>query len=61
MSKVYVLQVQGWGDSEDAFYNTGVFSTRAKAAAAEKQLLKEAAADGLPDAVTQIEALELDA
>ena len=61
MSKVYVLQVQGWGDSEDAFYNTGVFSTRAKALSAEKQLLKEAAEDGLPDAVTQIETLELDA
>jgi len=61
MSKVYVLQVQGWGDDEDAFYNTGVYSTKAKALAAEKTLLKEAAADGMPDAVTQIEALELDA
>jgi len=61
MTKVYVLQVQGWGDREDAFYNTGVFSTKAKAAAAERTLIKEAAADGLTDAVTQIETLELDA
>ena len=28
MTKVYVLQVQGTGDDEDAFENIGVFTTQ---------------------------------
>ena len=26
--KAYILQVQGWGDSEDEFVNVGVFSSK---------------------------------
>jgi hypothetical protein len=57
---VFILQVQGWGDSEDAFYNTGAFSSRELAEAAETRLRAEALADGLEDVVTEIESLELD-
>jgi len=34
MTKVYIVQIQGWGDSEDEFYNMGTYSTRSKAEAA---------------------------
>ena len=61
MTKVYVVQVQGWGDSEDAFYNTGAYTTRALATKAVKQLVAEAHTDGLDDVVTQIEELSIDA
>jgi len=57
---VFILQVQGWGDREDAFYNTGAFSSRELAEAAETRLRAEALADGLEDVVTEIESLELD-
>ena len=56
---VYILQAQGYGDLEDAFYNTGVYSTMELAQSAERILLDEALADGL-EAVTNIEMLELD-
>jgi hypothetical protein len=56
---IYVVQVQGWGDSEDAFYNTGAYTTKALAAKAVKQLVAEALADGLDDVVTNIEELAL--
>ena len=39
MDKVYIVQVQGWGDNENEFYNVGAFSTRAKAEADVKKLL----------------------
>ena len=39
MDKVYILQVQGWGDNENEFYNMGAFSTRAKAEADVEELL----------------------
>jgi hypothetical protein len=29
--QVFVLQAQGYGDDEDAFYTCGVYSTRQKA------------------------------
>ena len=60
MTKVYVLQVQGWGDDENAFYNTGAYSTRAGAVKAERALVKEAEADGLTNVITNIEALSVD-
>jgi hypothetical protein len=28
MQKVYIVQVRGWGDDEDAMYNISVFSSR---------------------------------
>ena len=56
---VYILQAQGFGDLEHAFYNTGVYSTKERAESAERILLDEALVDGL-EAVTNIEMLELD-
>ena len=28
MQTVYIVQVRGWGDDEDAYYNIAAFSTR---------------------------------
>jgi len=56
---VYILQAQGYGDLEDAFYNVGVYSTMERAQNAERILLDEALEDGA-DAVTNIEMLEMD-
>jgi hypothetical protein len=61
MQKVYIVQVQGWGDDEDAFYNTGVYSSRVNAETAQRNLIAEALEDGLEDVVTDIEEMELDA
>jgi len=61
MQKVYILTVQGWGDDEDAFYNTGVYSSRVNAETAQRNLIAEALEDGLEDVVTNIEEMELDA
>ena len=61
MQKVYIVQVQGWGDDENAMYNVGAFSTRAKADAHIKQLLAEAHTDGLDDVVTDVEVITVDA
>ena len=57
---VYILQAQGWGDLEDAFYNVGVYSTRERAESAERNLISEAHEDGMAEAVTNIEMLEMD-
>jgi hypothetical protein len=61
MQKVYIVKVQGWGDDEDAFYNTGAYSTRKLADKAIKKLLKQALADGLDDVVTDVEVISIDA
>ena len=61
MQKVYIVQVQGWGDDEDAMYNVGAFSTRAKADAHIVELVAQAEADGLEDVVTDIEVITVDA
>jgi hypothetical protein len=61
MQKVYIVQVQGWGDDENAFYITGAYSTRAKAEDAVAQLTAEAHTDGLTDVVTDIEVVTVDA
>jgi hypothetical protein len=61
MQKVYIVQVQGWGDDEDAMYNTGAYSTRELAEQAEADLITQAEADGLTDVVTDIEVLTVDA
>jgi hypothetical protein len=39
--QVYIVQIQGWGDDEDEFYNMGTFSTRAKAEAGLEEMLQE--------------------
>ena len=63
MSKVYIVQVQGWGDSEDEFYNMGAYSTRAKAEAALEDLLEGWEADGgtKDEVVHEIEVITVDA
>lgn len=63
MQKVYIVQVQGWGDSEDEFYNMGTCSTRAKANALVEELLTQWEADGCDrdDVVYEIEEMTLDA
>ena len=61
MQTMYVLQVQGWGDDEDAFYVTGVYDSKDAVETAQRNLISEADADGLEDVVTQIETFELNA
>ena len=63
MSKVYILQAQGWGDDENAMYNVGAFSTRAKAEAALEEMLQQWEADGCDrdDVVYEIEPMTVDA
>jgi hypothetical protein len=63
MSKVYIVQIQGWGDSEDEFYNMGAYSTRGKAEAALEDLLQQWEADGCDrdDVVYEIDVNTVDA
>jgi len=61
MKKVYIVQAQGFGDDEDAMYNTGAYTTRALAEQALADLLTQAREDGLEDVVTDIEVLTVDA
>jgi hypothetical protein len=63
MSKVYIVQVQGWGDREDEFYNMGACSTRAKADALVEELLTQWEEDGQDraDVVYEIEVITVDA
>jgi hypothetical protein len=61
MKKVYVLQVQGWGDDEDAFYNTGVFDNIDSLENAKQNLVREAYDDGLTDVVLNVEEFEINA
>jgi hypothetical protein len=63
MKKVFIVQVQGWGDSEDEFYNMGAYSTRAKAEAALEELLVQWEEDGQDraDVVHEIEVITVDA
>ena len=63
MQKVYMVQIQGWGDSEDEFYNVGAYSTRARAEAALEDLLVQWEADGgeRDEVVHEIEVITVDA
>jgi hypothetical protein len=63
MNKVYIVQVQGWGDSEDEFYNMGAYSTRAKAEAALEEMLVQWEEDGgdRADVVYEIDVNTVDA
>jgi hypothetical protein len=60
MKTMFVLQVQGWGDDEDAFENVGVYDSRIGVETAQRNLISEALDDGL-DAITNIEEFELNA
>jgi hypothetical protein len=61
MKKVYIVQVQGWGDDEDAMENIAAFSTRQLADAHVVQLVADALADEIEDIVTDIQVMTLDA
>jgi hypothetical protein len=61
MKKMFVLQVQGWGDDEDAFENVGVYDSRIGVETAQRNLISEALDDGMEDVVTNIEEFELNA
>lgn len=59
MQTMYVLQAQGLGDDEDAFYNIGVYDSKDAVETAQRNFISEAYDDGLEDVVTQIEQFEL--
>jgi len=59
MKQVYILQAQGFGDSESEFYNIAVFSTEAKLNAQLAVLQAEWASDDM-EVVTNIETMEVD-
>ena len=61
MSKVYIVQVQGWGDREDEFYNMGACNTPEQAEALVEELLVSWEEDGQDrtDVVYEIEVMEL--
>jgi hypothetical protein len=61
MKKMFVLQVQGWGDDEYAFENVGVYDSRIGVETAQRNLISEALDDGMEDVVTNIEEFELNA
>ena len=61
MQKVYVLQVQGWGDDEDAFENIGVYDSIDSLENAKQNLVREAYDDWLTDVVLNVEEFEVNA
>ena len=63
MQKIYIVQIQGWGDDESEFYNMGTFSTRAKAEAALEEMLVQWEEDGgdRADVVYEIDVNTVDA
>jgi hypothetical protein len=63
MQKVYSVMIQGWGDSEDEFYNCGTYSTRDKAETALEEMLVQWEEDGCDraDVVYEIDVHTVDA
>jgi hypothetical protein len=62
MQKVYIVQVQGWGEQgEDVFENVSAHSTRELAEQAVIDVTEQAFADGLDDIVTDIVVMTVDA
>jgi hypothetical protein len=57
---VYILQAQGLGDLEDAFYNVGVYSTEEKAKNAEENFVRDFLSEEGFDVATNIEMIEMD-
>lgn len=60
MQTVYVLQAQGLGDLEDAFYNVGVYSTHELAQNAEQNFVRDFVSEEGFEIATNIEMLEID-
>jgi len=61
MQKVYVLQAQGWGDDEDAFYNIGVYDSIDSLENAKQNLTREAYDDCFINIVLNVEEFEVNA
>jgi predicted N-acyltransferase len=57
---VYILQAQGIGDLEDAFYNVGVYSTHELAQNAEQNFVRDFVSEEGFEIATNIEMLEMD-
>lgn len=38
-TKVYVVQIQGWGDDEDHFYDVGLYPTKEKAEQSLREMI----------------------
>jgi predicted N-acyltransferase len=57
---MYVLQAQGLGDLEDAFYNVGVYSTHELAQNAEQNFVRDFVSEEGFEIATNIEMIELD-
>jgi len=60
MQTMYILQAQGLGDLEDAFYNVGVYSTQELAQNAEQNFVRDFVSEEGFEIATNIEMLELD-
>ena len=60
MQTMYVLQAQGLGDLEDAFYNVGVYSTHELAQNAEQNFVRDFVSEEGFEIATNIEMIELD-
>ncbi len=61
MKTVFVLQVQGWGDDEDAFETVGVYSSKVNAETAQRNAISEWAEDTGGELITRVDVFELDA
>jgi hypothetical protein len=57
---IYILQAQGLGDLEDAFYNIAVYSTHEKALNAEQNFIRDFYSEEGFAVATNVEMLELD-
>jgi hypothetical protein len=57
---VYILQAQGLGDLEDAFYNVSVYSTHELALNAEQNFVRDFVSEEGFEIATNIEMLEID-
>jgi hypothetical protein len=57
---VYILQAQGLGDLEDAFYNVGVYSTYELAQNAEQNFVRDFVSEEGFAVATNIEMIEMD-
>ena len=61
MTKVYVLQAQGFGDNEYEFCNIGVYDSISNLENAKQKFTNEWEADGLTDVVLNVEEYEVNA
>lgn len=55
MQTVHILQIQGWGDSEDQFESVGAFTTRSAAEQHIKELVEELIRDEMFDDPSEVE------